>query len=291
MVPPPPTRPAFFAHPRLRRTSPITQYAAAAASEALARLQAKPDPGRRLGLIACFQSGCVQYSCRFFEETLKDPATASPLVFPETVFAAPTSHLAALLGQTRLGCSLVGDPACFLQGMALAADWLNAKQADACLVVGAEESHWLLADALRLFQNPAVIGSGAGAICLSLNSQLSIGAELNAITDAHTFSARMNRAEAACRMRSQLPPASELELLCDGLADSARADKPERSAWQDWPGSRLSPKRILGEGLVAAAAWQCVVAADAVARGEFPAANVSVVGCNQQAIGARFVRA
>ena len=53
----------------------------------------------------------------------------------------------------------------------------------------------------------------------------------------------------------------------------------------------LSPKRILGEGLMAAAAWQCVAACDAVAGGRFAAANVSLVGSNQQAIGARFVRA
>lgn len=81
------------------------------------------------------------------------------------------------------------------------------------------------------------------------------------------------------------------ELLCDSLGNSARADAPELSAWRDWTGPRLSPKRILGEGLMAAAAWQCVAACDAVAGGRFAAANVSLVGSNQQAIGARFVRA
>src|SRR5512140_1295104 len=72
-VPVPSTRPAFLAHPRLRRTSPITHYAAAAAVEAFGSFGAgNPTAGspvpRRLGLICCFQSGCVQYSCRFFEE-------------------------------------------------------------------------------------------------------------------------------------------------------------------------------------------------------------------------------
>jgi hypothetical protein len=42
---------------------------------------------------------------------------------------------------------------------------------------------------------------------------------------------------------------------------------------------------------MAAAAWQCVAACDAVADGRFAAASVSLVGSNQQAIGARFVRA
>ena len=42
---------------------------------------------------------------------------------------------------------------------------------------------------------------------------------------------------------------------------------------------------------MAAGAWQCVAACDAVASGRFAAATVSLVGSNQQAIGARFVRA
>jgi hypothetical protein len=42
---------------------------------------------------------------------------------------------------------------------------------------------------------------------------------------------------------------------------------------------------------MALAAWQCVAACDAVATGRVPGASVSLVGSNQQAIGARFVRA
>ena len=41
---------------------------------------------------------------------------------------------------------------------------------------------------------------------------------------------------------------------------------------------------------MAAAAWQCVAACDAVAEGRSAAANVSLVGGSQQSIGARFVR-
>ena len=42
---------------------------------------------------------------------------------------------------------------------------------------------------------------------------------------------------------------------------------------------------------MAAAAWQCVAALDALAQNQYAAANVSVVGCNEQAIAAQFVRA
>jgi hypothetical protein len=94
-------------------------------------------------------------------------------------------------------------------------------------------------------------------------------------------------------MRAQLndvPVHGDTELLCDGLGDGSRASAPETAAWRDWTGPRLSPKRILGEGLMAAAAWQCVAACDAIAMGRFTTANVSLVGFNQQAIGAKFQR-
>lgn len=290
LVPDLASRPSFLAHPRLRRSSAITHYAASAALEAAARWRANDPGARRFGLVVCLQSGCVQYSNRFFQETLKDPATASPLLFPETVFAAPASHVASLLSSTPLACTLIGDPACFLQGMSLGVQWLEENRVDACLIIGAEEINWLLADALWHFEHSAVIGSGAGALCLSLDSARSLGVELNAITDAHTYTARKTRARAAQAMREQLPPGGPDQLLCDGLGDSPRADASELAAWRDWTGPRLSPKRVLGEGLMAAAAWQCVAACEAVAAGRFAAASVSLVGSNQQAIGARFVR-
>jgi 3-oxoacyl-(acyl-carrier-protein) synthase len=289
LVPNPPVRPEFLAHPRLRRTSPITHYAAAAALEAVAGLRADPaTQDFQLGIVFCLQSGCVQYSCRFYDETLKNPATASPLVFPETVYAAPASHVAALLGNVVLAYSLVGDPSAFLQGVALGAQWLEENRVDACLVIGAEETNWIIADALRHLDRRAIVAAGAGALCLCRDANFSVGVELTAITVAHTFSARLDRTQAAQAMRGQLGKSSPAELLCNGLGNSPRTDAAERAAWSDWNGPQVSPKRILGEGLMAAAAWQCVAACDAVAGGKFTAANVSLVGSNQQAVGARF---
>jgi hypothetical protein len=304
LVPNPAARPEFLAHPRLRRTSPITHYAAAAALEALAGMPARHDGEFRLGLVVTLQTGCVHYCCRFYDETLRDPATASPLLFPETVFAAPASHVATLLEKVSLVCTLVGDPTAFLQGVALGVQWLEEERVDACLIIGAEESHWILADALWHLDRPAVLTGGAGALCLSRDPRLSAGVQLSAITDPHTYSARLPRSQAAKAMREQLCAAADRlaptlsakapnpgrELLCDGLGGGPRADAPEAAAWSDWTGPRLSLKRILGEGLMAAAAWQCVAACDAVAGGRFGAANVSLVGGSQQAIGARFVR-
>ena len=290
LVPNPAVRPEFLAHPRLRRASPITHYIVATALEATAGWRANRDLRHRLGLVVCLQAGCVNYSCRFYDETLKDPATASPLVFPETVYAAPASHVAAVLENVSLASTLVGDPAAFLQGVSLGVQWLEENRVEACLVIGAEETNWILADALWHLERSAVLTAGAGALCLCGDPKLSAGVELAAITDPQTYSAQQSRTQAARTMRGQLGKSSPEELLCDGLGNSPRANAPELAAWRDWTGPRISPKRILGEGLMAAAAWQCVAACDAVADGRFPAANVSLVGSNQQAIGARFVR-
>jgi hypothetical protein len=291
LVPNPATRPDFLSHPRLRRASAITHYAASAALEAIAGFRrARPENGR-IGLVVCLQSGCVQYSCRFYDEALKNPATASPLLFPETVYAAPSSHIAALLENVTLVNSLVGDPSAFLQGVSLAAQWLAENRVDACLVIGAEEINWITADALSHLDRTSSVSAGAGALCLCREPGFSMGVELAAITDAHTYSASKSRSEAARAMRHQLNgslPHQSPELLCDGLGNGTRANAPEISAWDDWTGPRISPKRIFGEGLMAAAAWQCVAACDAVANRRCAMANVSLVGFNQQAIGAKF---
>jgi 3-oxoacyl-(acyl-carrier-protein) synthase len=200
LVPNPAVRPEFLAHPRLRRTSPVTHYAAAAALEATAGLRASPEVKRRVGLIVCLQAGCVQYTCRFFDETLKNPATASPLLFPETVYAAPGSHVAALLKDVTLVYSLVGDPASFLQGVALGAQWLEEKRVDACLVIGAEEFNWILADALWLFDRSAILTSGAGALCLCREGEIAAGNHRR----SHLF-----RAPQPGRIRAEHAPAIE----------------------------------------------------------------------------------
>jgi hypothetical protein len=293
-VPAPDPRPALLAHPRLRRTSPITQYAAAAALEAAGSLVSSVAP-TRFGLIFCLQSGPVQYATRFFGEVVKDPATASPLLFPETVFSAPASHIAALLGTVPIAYTLVGDPTSFLEALAMGAAWLTEGRVDACLVVGAEEFNWLQAQAVWHFDRHAILGAGAGALCLSLSPDpipalhpQPIGAELELITDPATYREAGGMVSAARHVRTCFPEATAAGVLVNGLGGTARPAKAESVAWSDWPGAKISPKRVLGEGLMAASAWQCVLAVDSICTGRHSSATVSVVGFDQQAIGARF---
>jgi len=291
-VPLPASRPAGLRHPRLRRASALTRHAAAAAVEALGE---RPDSAPRgelpLGLVVCLQCGCVEYTCRFFDELLSDPATASPILFPETVFNAPASHLAALLDKLVVTTTFVGDPGTFLVGMAEAAEWLLEGRVEECLVVGAEEMHPLLADALWHFDHGGILAAGAGAVRLTTRAETPEAVALDCITHPFTYRRRLTREHAALAMRSELWPPRPEELLCDGLQNRPRPDAPEAAAWRTWPGPRRSPKAILGEGLMAAGAWQCVAAVDALQRGAAPSAVVSIVGVNQQAIGARLVSA
>jgi hypothetical protein len=235
-------------------------------------------------------SGCVNFSRRFYDETLKNPATASPVIFPETVFNAPASHLSALLGTSALNYTLVGDPGTFLLGLSVAADWLTRGSVRGCLVIGAEELDWLVAEAFDLFDPEGNVSEGAGALYLTAEAGAD-SVELTAITNGYSFSSRPERAQAARKAREEMGPGTATSLLCDGLQAVPRLDEPEIAAWQDWDGPRWSPKKICGEAFVAAAAWQCVAAFDAILNKVHKEAVVSVVGCNQQAIAARFKRA
>jgi 3-oxoacyl-(acyl-carrier-protein) synthase len=288
-VPQPAPKLPFLAHARLRRTSPMSLYAAAAAMEALQGAGYIPRASHRLGIIFCVTAGCVQYSRRFYDEAWRNPATASPLLFPETVFNAPASHLSALLESSCVNYTLVGDPGTFLQALSLAAGWLLDARVDSCLVVGAEEMDWLTADAYRNFSRRVVCAEGAGAVYLSCQSPAgNAGAELIAITGPRLYLNGMSRLKAIREMRADLPSGGADALLSDSVAGWPARDRAEIDAWSDWSGARLSPRRVLGEGLMAAGAWQCVAALDRLRQGSHPTALVSMAGSHQQAIGACF---
>jgi hypothetical protein len=289
-VPTPDSRPAFLSHPRLRRSSPISHFATFATMESLGSdLELVLNGTLKLGLILCVTSGCVTYTRRFYDEVIKAPSTASPLLFPETVFNAPASHIAAVLGSSAPAYTLIGDQGTFLNALALAADWLERDYVDGCVVVGAEELDWLRAYAIQLLDKRLSVSEGAGAVYLSSAKREGAKSEIRVITDPQLYTNRQTRLQAIRNARSQLGPATQGTVLCDGLQGSARTDRHEAEVWLDWPGPRVSPKRILGEALMASAAWQCVAAADLVQR-EHPAAIVSIAGCNQQAIASLFGR-
>lgn len=285
-VPPPAPRPPAFAHPRLRRASPIAQFAVAAALEALD--QSNRSSGR-LGVVFCTTCGPLHYTRRFLTEAVADPSTASPVLFPETVFNAAASHLASFLGAEAPSTTLIGDSGVVLEGIALAARWLLDRTFDTCLVIAAEELDWSVAAGWQPFSRSVLPSEGAAALCLVLPSAPHPLATLERVTAPLLYSPGISREIAASRVRDQLGPSTPGELLCDSLLGIPVLDRPEHSAWTNWTGPRLSPKLVLGEALAAGAGWQCVAAIDALSTSPAPAARISIVGLNTQAIGARFL--
>lgn len=270
-------------HPRLRRTSPISKFAAAAAMEALgAERLARIPNGLRVGVIFSLTNGCVNYSNRFFGEVLADPTVASPILFPETVFNAPSSHLSAMIGSSSPNDSLIGDSAAFLSGIDLAAEWIERGDVDGCLVVASEEIDWLSAEGLCLYSRNYLPSEGAGAIYLEAADGPAV---LRHLPDPVPYNA-LGKKEAASELRKKLGAIDDgTTLLVDGLCGIHRFDAPEANAWSDWSGPRWSPKKLLGESIGASTAIQVIAAVEALKSGAFQQAVVSAVGANQQAAG------
>lgn len=287
-VPIPEPRPAFLAHPRLRRASAISHFAMGAAVEALDGWPLAPASLGRLGIVLATHTGSIRYSERFFGEVRQDPATASPLLFPETVFNAPASHVAACLGGVPRTYTLVGDQTVFLQALTLGAGWLSEGQVDRCVVIGAEESHWPVSFAASDFARGLILAEGAGALLLTTQPSTTTAVRLAGITDAHSYAGQSTRHGAVCRMQAELSTTGAARLLVDGRCGVERLDDPEKRAWEAWDAERASPKVTLGEGLSAGAAWQCVLACQRLLAGGPAGCFVSVPGFNGAAIGARF---
>ena len=269
---------------RLRRTSPVSKFAAAAAAEALgeSRLAEIVAGKRRVGVIFTMTNGCVNYSNRFFSEALADPSLASPILFPETVFNAPSSHLSALIGSAAPNDTLLGDSSGFFTGIDLAAEWIERGEVDACLVVSSEEIDWLSAEGLRYYSRSYLPSEGAAALFLEAAEG---PAQLMRLPDPVSL-AFTNRLQAARLIRDQLDPTDDGNtLLIDGRVGIGRYDRPETTAWADWSGPRWSPRQILGEGMGVSAAWQTVAAVAALQDGQFRQVTVVATGGNHQAGG------
>jgi hypothetical protein len=291
-VPPHHAPPDWMKQPRFRRSTTIARYAVHAAMEALGetRLAAVQEGAWRVGVVFCTTNGCVQFSRRFYTEVLENPSLASPILFPETVHNAPSSHLAALLGSREINYTLVGDSAQFIAGLDLATQWLADQVADACLVVAADELDWLTTEALLPFDRRSIAAEGAAAVLLEPRTQQNDAEPLlQHVTKASTYGFQVSRLEAARSVQTGLHLCTGDEgVLCDGLGSSRRIDKAERVAWQKWQGPRVSVRRTLGEGFAVTSGWQAISGLEWIRQGKARQALVSAVGLNQQSIGAIF---
>jgi 3-oxoacyl-(acyl-carrier-protein) synthase len=299
-------------HPRLRRASAISRFAAAAGLDALA------DAGSRIGkidmqriaLVFAVSNGGVIYTKRFYHDVVALGAqSASPLLFPETVFNAPASHLAAILGVAGASYTLVGDGAVGLLAIKMAADLLESDALDACLVVAAEEADWLLCDAyhkwrllkkeppVELFHDPPrgmILSEGAGAILIARGGAV----EIDQIEAGGNF---WRRDQASALVQQILHELADKNACIVASASGTFVDLAERSAIEkELPNASFyAPKGALGESVGASALWQTIVGAQALRTKQLPSvrnsqsdtpckkAIVLSCGLNQQAAGLR----
>jgi 3-oxoacyl-(acyl-carrier-protein) synthase len=297
------------AHPRLRRSSAISRFAAVAGLEALANanLDLDSEIAKRTALIFAVSNGGVIYTKRFYHDIVESGAhAASPLLFPETVFNAPASHLAAILGITGASYTLVGDGAVGTLALKMAEDLMLDDALDHCLVVGSEEADWLLCDAYRKWrllrsappiepfqQQPrgTILSEGAGALLVGRAGLLEIR-----IASGTNFSSQREAGAAVGAVFSDLcasPPD-----LVSASANGTFIDEAERAAIEKHsPNARVyAVKQALGESVGASSLWQTIAASQALfgqqlpgqpKSGVFRNALISTCGLNQQAAGLR----
>ena len=303
--------PELVAHvarePRLRRSSNISLFAAAAGKAALADsgIELTPAVKSRMALVFGVSDGGVQYTRRFYEQIVKQGAnTASPLLFPETVYNAPASHLAAMLGLDGATYTLVGDGTAGLQALHFGAQLLAMGDADHVLVVAAEELDWILLEAHRTWRllardgravphlrqrTGALLAEGAAALVLSRDGG-------RATADVAAGVSFCNSDEAACALGEVLRRFAghgRPDLIVDGgngtWVDAVIAGATDAN----FPPPRLPgvfSKDYFGEAPGCGALQQIVLAVDALDRFACDTALVQALGWNQQAAAAWIAR-
>jgi 3-oxoacyl-(acyl-carrier-protein) synthase len=285
---------AGLVHPRLRRASLISRFAATAGLEALQAAGIKVDSqnAERIALIFAISNGGVIYTKRFYRDVVETGAqAASPLLFPETVFNAPASHLAAILGVTGTTYTLVCDGAVGLLATKMAEDVMTDKSLDYCLVVGTEEVDWLLCDAYRRWRllrsappiepfskqkRGMILSEGAGAIVLArLPRRNAAEVEGGPITieRAHPGGCYGKRAEAEEILTRMLRDLTQIKT--DFVISSANGtfiDQAEQVALERAVPNAISytTKPALGESVGASGLWQVILGAQALRYGELP---------------------
>ena len=272
-----PTPPSAIAHlarnPRLRRSSTISTLAVAAGLAALENAGGAMIPNRTAVVFAICDGG-VLYTRKFYEQIVKDGANvASPLLFPETVYNAPASHLAALLGIDGASYTLVGDSSVGMSALHFAAELLETSDVDQVVVVGAEECDWILCEAYaawRLASTP--LAEGAAALVLRREGRWRLHTHPGA-----PFTHQRDAANALASVLARFADAKIERIIAS--ANGTFIDRAESTALAaHFPNVPiLAPKKSLGESPGASALMQIVLAALGGSR-----ALVTVIGFNHQ---------
>jgi len=277
--------------PRVRRSSQISLFAVAAALEAWEGFEDRETIApERIGLVFSTSDGGVIYTRKFFSAIAGSPdGVASPLLFPETVYNAPASHVAAILGIEGISTTVVGDATTGITALETGELMLLSDQADAVLVVAAEETDWILSQAYALWgisaveENPhhgVIFGEGGAAVVLARGGS---GPLLDGI------STRPYRH--ASRAHEGLSEALRLAGVRSGSvhfggASGRRFQRSEARALRDvavTPDRSYLPKRFIGDSLAVGTLTCVALAAHEVSGKRANSACVTSIGFTGQA--------
>lgn len=257
--------------PRLRRAGAISHFAVAAGLDAMKRAGREPGDDR-LALVFATTNGGVVHTRRFFEDiAAASTQSGSPILFPETVYNAPASHIAAALGITGTVTTLVNDSTAGLDAIAAAAELLASDACDRCLVVAAEEADWVVCEACATWglADPASAPFGEGAAAL-LMSRDGPGISVSPALEVTAF---RSLGEAAANF-ARITPCS-FDLVASS-ASGRRFDAAEDFAL---PGCRkIELKRVLGEAFAASALMQVALATQMIEEGQSALATTGFHG-------------
>ncbi len=254
------------AFPRLRRSGSISHFAVSAAADAAESLT--PDQLARTALVFASSDGGVAYTRRFFGDVVeRNPGAGSPLLFPETVYNAPASHIAARLGLVGESLTLVGDVEVGIDAVQVGLELLACGEADYCLVAAAQELDWITAEAYGRWgltgpERGAVLSEGAAAIVLGRDGP---GCRITQISSGRH---RRQNPDAYARIAAEFPQSP------DFIVSSHSGTRPglaEHQALQKlFPSQPIAtPKTLLGEALGCSSLQQVVCAALAVEKHGF----------------------
>lgn len=294
LVPPEAVR-GLIAPRQLRRMSPPSRFAVAAAKQATGVWPEADD--RLTAVISSTGYGPSSFTEQLLRQILLDqPAAASPFLFTEAVANAPAAQVA--LGMRARGPNLtitqreVGP----VLALGRAKQWLEAGRAERAVVVAVDEVNPLLHAALDRFgalagsrggqetarpfdlrRNGVVLAEGATAVALESEEaarrrgaagplwwlRLQVGG-FDPSAAATSWGRQPERLAADLRRqleRHELDPASFEAVVC-GAAGSRQGDLAEavflRALFDQKPPPVLAPKGLTGEhggGLLAGALW------------------------------------
>jgi 3-oxoacyl-[acyl-carrier-protein] synthase III len=211
-----------------------------------------------MAILFATSDGGVNYTRRFFDGLhLAGTGSGSPLLFPETVYNAPASHIAAHFGSDQEASAIVGDSATGLTALSAAFQLLKSGMANSVLVVAANECDAISAAGYSRWKFLRQSGSDSGHVFSEMAAAIILS-----LTPSSTCLRWVK--EGAC-FASKTQAENRLKEMLGSPSSASRMISCGSSFMQDCEGensdSRVNMKPSLGEALAASSLAQVVAAA------------------------------